>query len=121
MPNIFSGTLNKNKQVTQIITICMPTTHNPVAVDADSYSQDHLEELDGCNEHGDRTGHSDLQRSQRIIGVHEGVNEGVHHNIPLLDGLIPVIHYPPGHQRRNVMIPMRKSFSFSPFFIITPF
>lgn len=40
-----------------------------------------------------------------IVSVHEAVDEAVHHNVPLLDWLIPIVHDPPGHKRRHVMIP----------------
>ena len=53
-----------------------------VRPDVDGTSNNHLCQLQGCDDHGDETGRAEFQGTQGVVCVHQRVHAVVHDNEP---------------------------------------
>lgn len=86
-----------------------------VVADGDGDAEDHLGDLEGGDEHGDMLGEAQVERAQRVVGIHESVNGVVHPDEPASTGGVVLVSVPGVHEDSDVMIPVeedKRSFAF---------
>lgn len=76
--------------------------------DVDCTANDHLSQLQGGNQHGNRTRRLEVQGTQSIVRVHHRVDAVVHHDEPTGRGGVFGVREPRVHQHSDVVVPVQE-------------
>lgn len=79
-----------------------------VGPNVDGTTDDHLGQLEGGDQHGDRTGRLEVQSTEGVVRVHHRVHAVVHHDEPTGRGGVLGVREPRIHQHRDVVIPVQE-------------
>lgn len=76
--------------------------------DVDGTADDHLRQLQGCDDHRDEAGRAELQRTEGVVGVHQRVHAVVHDHEPAGRGGVLGVGEPRVHEDGDVVVPVEE-------------
>jgi len=79
-----------------------------VSPHVDEGAEHHLNDLKRGDGHADGAGDAETQRTQSIVGIHEGVHRVVHHHKPTSGSEMVGVAVPHVDQGADVMVPMQE-------------
>lgn len=79
-----------------------------VGPDIDRTADDHLRQLEGCDDHGDGFRWRVSHRAKGVVGVHDGVDKVVHDDEPASGGSVLGVGEPGVEEDGDVVVPVKE-------------
>jgi len=86
----------------------VPVSLDLVGPDVDSCAHDHLCQLQRGDDHSDELWHVDAEGLQRVVGVHDGVNQVVHAHEPASCRNVVGVGVPGVQEDSHVVVPVQE-------------